>query len=172
MKSKPDHDLNIIGDFLRYIIMLFVPFCIFGAIYGLINEFSFVSLVINPFIYSVGISLIIIVVSYDVNDILDLFGLAKKTKLGLHVKYSRDVQEISMLIGMTKYDSALKKVNILIKKEPKFAAAHNLRGEILLQGFQMNKEARQCFNTVLKLSQTGDEQYKLAEALKAESYSN
>ncbi len=172
MKPKPDHDFNIIGDFLRYTIILFVPFCIFGAIYGLIYEFSLVYLIFNPFIYSIGISLIIIVISYDVNDILDLIGLAKKPPLSLHIKYNKEVHEISMLMSMEKYDSALKKVNSLIKKEPKFSTAHNLRGEILLQGFQKNKEARECFNIVLKLSKADDEQYKLAEVLKSESYSS
>lgn len=170
MKRNPDQSLNIIGDFIRYTIILFVLFFIFGTIYGFINEFSLVSLVFNPLIYSIGISLIIIVISYDINDILLLVGRGKEPQLGSHIKYSKEVQEISMLMSQKKFDPALRKVNNLLQKDPSFTAALIMRGEILLQGFNKNKEARECFSKVLKLSKEGDQQHKLAEALKAATY--
>lgn len=170
MKKHPDQNLNIIGDFIRYTIILFVLFFIFGGIYGFIYEFSLVSQVFNPLIYSIGISLIIIVISHDINDILLLVGRGKEQQLGSHIKYSKEVQEISMLMSQKKFDPALRKVNNLLQKDPGFSAALIMRGEILLQGFHKNREARECFNTVLKLSKEGDQQHKLAEALKASTY--
>ncbi|MFH0784191.1 MAG: hypothetical protein V2B20_19860 [Pseudomonadota bacterium] len=166
----PEKDLTVVGDFLRYTGMLFVLFCIIGAIHGLLNEFSFMAVLVNPFIYSVGISLIIIVISYDINILLGLIGLGKEPQLSLHIKYHNEIQEIGMLMGVVKYDSALKKVDLLLRKEPSFAMAHNLRGEILLQGFQQNRRARDCFDRAMKLSKPEDEEYQLATSLKASTY--
>ena len=73
-------------------------------------------------------------------------------------------------MSTTNYDSALKKVDLLLRKEPAFAMAHNLRGEILLQGFQQNRQARDCFDMAIKLSKPGDEEYRLAMSLKAATY--
>jgi len=163
-------DLTIVGDFLRYAGMLFVPFCAIGAIHSLFKGFSFMALLVNPFIYSVGISLIVIVISYDINTLLGLVGLGKEPPLSLHIKYAKEIQEIGMLMGIASYDSALKKVDLLLRKEPAFAMAHNLRGEILLQGFQQDKRARNCFEKAMKLSQPEDEVYQLATSLKASTY--
>ena len=166
----PERDLTIVGDFLRYTGMLFVLFCAIGAIYGLFAGFSLMALLVNPLIYSVGISLIVIVISYDINTILGLVGLGKEPHLSAHIKYSKEIQEIGMLMSTANYDSALKKVDILLRKEPAFAMAHNLRGEILLQGFQRNRQARDCFDRAIKLSKPEDEEYRLATSLKASTY--
>jgi tetratricopeptide (TPR) repeat protein len=168
--KKPERDLTIVGDFLRYCCFLFGPFCIIGIIFSLMNGFSFTALVINPLIYSVGISLIIIVISYDINAILDLVGLGKNPLLSLHITYSKEIQEIGILMGAMNYSSALKKVDTLLGKEPDFAMAHNLRGEILLDGYQKSEEARDCFNRALELSKPEEEQHRIAKSLKASTY--
>jgi hypothetical protein len=170
MKAKPERDLTIVGDFLRYSCLLFVPFCIIGIIFSLMNGFSITALVINPLIYSVGISLIIIVISHDINAILDLVGLGKDPLLSLHITYSKEIQEIGILMGVSNYTSALKKVDALLCNEPDFAMAHNLRGEILLDGYQKFVEARDCFDRVLELSTPKDEQHRIAKSLKASTY--
>lgn len=167
-----EKDLSVVGDFLRYAGMLFVPFCIIGAIHGLLNGFSFMAVLVNPGIYSVGISLIIIVISYDINTLLGLVGLGKEPRLSLHIKYHKEIQEIGMLMGIVRYDAALKKVDFLLRKEPTFAMAHNLRGEILLQGFQQNRRARDCFDRAMQLSKPEDEEYQLATSLKASTYNS
>lgn len=166
----PERDLTVVGDFLRYAGMLFVPFCTIGVIHGLFQGFSFMALLVNPFIYSVGISLIVIVISYDINTLLGLVGLGKEPQLSLHLKYDKDIQEIGMLMSISNYDSALKKVDLLLRKEPSFAMAHNLRGEILLQGFQQNGRARNCFDRAIKLSNPEDEVHQLATSLKDSTY--
>ena len=166
----PKRDLTIVGDFLRYAGILFVPFCAIGTIHGFLKGFSFMALLVNPFIYSVGISLIVIVISYDINTLLGLVGLGKEPQLSLHIKYAKEIQEIGMLMGMASYDSALKKADLLLRKEPAFAIAHNLRGEILLQGFQQDRRARNCFERAIELSQPEDEVYQLATSLKASTY--
>jgi tetratricopeptide (TPR) repeat protein len=166
----PERDLTVVGDFLRYAGMLFVPFCVIGAIYGFFNGFSFMALLVNPCIYSVGISLIIIVISYDINTILSVVGLGKEPRLSAHIMYNKEIQEIGMLMSMANYDSALKKVDLLLRKEPAFAMAHNLRGEILLEGFHQNRQARDCFDRAIKLSNPEDEEYQLATSLKASTY--
>ncbi len=172
MKTPPVRDLNIVGDFLRYTAMLFVAFFLMGGVYGLVYGFSFACLVINPLIYSIGISLIIIVITYDVNDILGIIGLGKGPRLSSHIKYAKTIQEIGLLMSSADFDTALHKTEKLVKKDPKFTHALNLKGEILLRGFQKYEKARACFNMVLKLSGPDDEQYKLAEALKAETYAS
>jgi tetratricopeptide (TPR) repeat protein len=172
MKKPPPRNLNIIGDFLKYTIILFVPFFIMGVTFILIYEFSFTYLIFNPLMYSIGISLIIIVLTHDVNDILDLVGKAKGPRLGHHVKYANAVQEIGLLMGMSDFETALHKAENLVRKEPEFTHALNMKGECMLRGFQRYGEARKCFNKVLKLSDPDDEQYMLAEALKAETYAN
>lgn len=166
----PKRDLTIVGDFLRYACLLFVPFCTIGAIHGFIKGFSFMALLVNPFIYSVGVSLMVIVISYDINTLLALVGLGREPQLSLHIKYDKQIQEIGMLMSIADFDSALKKVDFLLRKEPAFAIAHNLRGEILLQGFQQNSRARNCFERAIKLSQPEDEVYQLATALRASTY--
>lgn len=171
MKTDPVRDLSIIGDFIKYTLICFVPFFIFGAIYGLVYKCYLLCLFINPLIYSAGMSLIIIVIIHDVNDILDLVGLGKEQQISSHIRYAKAIQEIAMLMSMTDYDPALRKVNALLKKDPHFSHALNLKGEILQEGFQKNEEARQCFDRVLKRTKPDDEQYKLAEVLKASTYS-
>jgi len=168
----PERDLTIVGDFLRYTGLLFGLFCIIGTIHGLLKGFSFMALLVNPFIYSVGISLIVIVISYDINTILGLVGLGKEQQLSPHIKYNKEIQEIGVLMGMANFASALKKVDLLLRKEASFAMAHNLRGEILLQGFQQNRQARDCFDRAIKLSKPEDEEYQLAMSLKASTYNS
>ncbi len=170
MKTQPVRNLNIVGDFLKYTGILFVPFFLIGSIYGFIYNCYITCFILNPLIYSIGISLIIIVITYDANSILDLFGMAKEPQLALHVKHAKAVQEIGLLMGASDFKTALQKVEGLVKIEPKFTSALNMKGEILLDGFQKYEEARACFDMVLKLSDPGDEQYKLAESLKAGTY--
>jgi hypothetical protein len=170
MKEKPERDLTIVGDFLRYSCLLFGPFCITGIIFSLMNGFSIMALVVYPLIYSVGISLIIIVISHDINTILDLVGLGKNPRLSLHITYSNEIQEIGILMGVSNYTSALKKVDALLCKEPDFAMAHNLRGEILLDGYDRSVEARACFDRAIELSTPEDEQHRIAKSLKASTY--
>ena len=170
MKGKPQRDFTIVGDFLRYGCYLFVPFCLIGIIFNLVKGFSLMALIVNPLIYSVGMSLIVILISYDINTILGLVGLGKAQRLSLHITYSKEIQEIGMLMGMTNYTSALKKVDALLRKEPDFAMAHNLRGEILLEGYQKPLEARDCFDRAIALSDPEDEQYRIAKSLKASTY--
>jgi hypothetical protein len=64
MKERSERDLTIVGDFLRYSCFFFGPFCIIGIIFNLLNGFSIMALVIYPLIYSIGISLLIIVIFY------------------------------------------------------------------------------------------------------------
>ncbi len=170
MKANPERDLTIVGEFLRYSCLFLGPFCIIGIIFNLLNGFSIMALVVNPLIYSIGISLIIIVICNDINDILDLVGLGKKTHLSLHITYSNEIQEIGMLMGMSNYAGALKKVDALLFKEPDFAMAHNLRGEILLDGYQKFVEARDCFDRALELTTPDDEQHRIAKSLKASTF--
>lgn len=171
MKNKPVRDLNIVGDFLKYSGLLFIPLFILGVIYGLIYECYFTCFIVNPIIYSIGISMIIIVLQHDVNEIQAVFGFGKKAQLSYHITYAKEVQEIGLLMSTKDFQQALKKADKLVKKEPKFTNALNLKGEILLQGFKNYSEARQCFDQVLNLTSPDDEQYKLAENLKAATYS-
>ncbi len=168
LNSERHH--NIAGDFIRYTLFLFVPLFISAALYCYFKGFSFIALIVNPLVYSIGISLIIIVISHDINDLLDIVGLGEKAVLKLDIKYAHDIQEISLLMSSSNYHDALGKVNTLLKKEPQLVAANILCGEILLHGFNRSNEARQCFDKVLKLSSKGDEQYTLAQALKAATY--
>jgi tetratricopeptide (TPR) repeat protein len=170
MKTQPVRNLSIVGDFFKYAGLLFIPLFVFGVIYGVIFECYFMCIIINPLIYSIGISLIIIVITYDVNDILDLIGLAKEPQLGYHIKHARAIQEIGLLMSTNDFKRALQKAEKLVAKEPKFTNALNMKGEILLEGFQKYGEARKCFDRVLKLADPDDEQYKLAEALKGSTY--
>jgi len=172
MKSQPVRNLNIVGDFLKYSILLFIPLFIVGVIYGLIYECYFSCIIVNPLVYSIGISLIIIVIMYDINDILDLFGLAREPQIGYHVKHAKAVQEIGLLMSSNDFKRALQKVEKLVKTEPKFTSALNMKGEILLEGFHRYEDARECFSMVLKLAKPDDEQYRLAEALLAATYAD
>ncbi len=170
MKTQPVRDLSIVGDFIKYSLRLFIPFFIFGAIYSFFYKSYVLSLIVNPLIYSTGISLLIIVMTYDVNEILNLVGLGKGDQLSAHIKHAKSIQEIALQMSRRDFDSALRKVNELIKKEPNFVHALNMKGEILLNGFDQPEKARMCFNKVLKGAKPTDEQYKLAEALKASTY--
>ena len=165
-----ERDLTIVGDFLRYAGWLFLAFFAIGLVIGLINGFSLMAVLVNPLIYSVGISLIIIVVSRDVNSILGLVGLGKEQELSPHIRYHNEIQEIGMLMGMVNHGAALKKVDLLLRRAPKFARAHNLRGEILLNGFAQKRQARESFDRAMALSQPDDEVYQLASSLKSSTF--
>lgn len=168
---KSEKHQHIAGDFFRYTLFLLVPFTLASSIFCYFNTFTVMALFVNPLVYSIGISLIIIVITHDVNDLLDIVGLGKKAELKLDVQYAKDIQEISLLMSTNDFQNALTKVNLLLRKEPQFTTAYLLRGEILLHGFRKNEEARQCFEKVLKLSSEGHEQHNLAKALKAATYS-
>ncbi len=168
--GKAARDCTIVGDFLKYTGILLVPFAALGVLYGLFNGFSLMALLVNPLIYSLGISLIIIVISYDINTILDLFGLGREAHLSPHIKYAGEIQEIAMLMSTDKFDSALKKVDLLLRKDPGFATGHTLRGEILLEGFHQNRRARACFDKAMQLSRPEDEVYQLAASLKSSTH--
>lgn len=170
MKQKFDRDLTIVRDFLKYTLYFFVPFFLLAVVHGLVYQFTLMNLFVNPMIYSVGISLIIVVIIHDIDEILALFGLAKEPQLSPDITYSREIQEISVLISRTDFDTALKKVNLLLKKEPNFPAAYNMKGEILLRGFEKYKEARKCFDKALQFSKAGDEQNRLATALRTSTF--
>lgn len=172
MKTQPVRDLSVVGDFIKYSVILFVPFFILGVIYSLIHKSYLLSLVVNPLIYSTGISLIIVVMTNDINDILAVVGLGKEPKLSAHIKHARTIEEIALQISGMDYDSALSNVNKLLRKEPHFSHALNMKGEILLDGFNQPEKARKYFNIALKTAKPGDEQYKLAEALKASTYNS
>jgi len=165
-----EHNSTIAGDFFRFSIAWFFAFLIIGIIFSCINGFSWAAVLLNPLAYSIGLTLIIVVLKYDFEELKDFCGLSKDPSLKPSVQYSREVQEISLLMSSLKYNEALKKVDNLLKKEPNFAAAHNLRGEILLYGFQKQKEARQCFRDAQKFAEPGDEDYQIAQSLQAETY--
>ena len=170
MKEKPERDLTIVGDFLRYSCFLFIPFFIFALIFNLLKGFSWMTLIVDPLLFSTGTSLIIIVIIYDINTILGVVGLGKEPRLSLHITYSKEIQEIGVLMSIADYALALKKADALLSKEPAFAMAHNLRGEILMDGYQRLLEARECFDRALDLSQPEDEEHSIAKGLKESTY--
>lgn len=170
MKTQPVRNLSIVGDFFKYTGLLFIPLFVLGVIYGLIFECYFTCFIINPLVYSIGISLIIVVIIYDVNDIMDLVGMAGEPQLGYHIKHAKAIQEIGLLMSSNDFRQALQKAEQLVSREPKFTIALNMKGEILLEGFHDYEKARACFDRVLKLADPDDEQYKLADALKAATY--
>lgn len=170
MHVKSGRDLTIAGDFVRYLVWLFVPFFVVGGVYGVCNDAFLVCGLVNPLVYSLGISLIIIVVTHDLNDILILVGLGKETQLNLNLKHAKTIQQIGCLMATVDYEVALKTVNALLQEAPDFANALSLKGQILLEGFRKNREARVCFERVLALTKPDEEQYKLADALIAASY--
>jgi tetratricopeptide (TPR) repeat protein len=169
-KSPTVRDFSIIGDFIKYLLIFFIPFALIGIIYALIYQSYFMSILVNPVIYAVGFSSIIIVIKHDVNDILALIGQAKQPQLALHIKHANTIQLISVQMSSRSYEVALKTVNNLLKEEPTYANALNLKGQILLEGFKEIDKARSCFEKVLKLARPGTEDYKLAQALRAASY--
>ncbi len=150
--------------------MLFGPFFVFGLVLGVIHEEIFVYGFVNPFSYSIGISLIVIVLKYDINDILSLVGFGKEGRLSLNSKYAKTIQEIGYLMGLADFDNALKKANALLKEEPDFVNALSLKGQILLEGFARYSQAREYLEKVLELTDPEEEQYKLAESLIVASY--
>ncbi|OIP45629.1 MAG: hypothetical protein COZ12_02910 [Deltaproteobacteria bacterium CG_4_10_14_3_um_filter_60_8] len=170
MPIKPGRDLTIAGDFVRYFIWLFVPFLVVGGVYGVCNDAFLVCGLVNPLIYSTGISLIIIVVTHDLNDILILVGLGKETQLSLNLKHAKAIQRIACLMAAGDFEVALQTANALLQAAPDFTNALSLKGQILLEGFRKNKEARACFERVLALTKPDEEQYRLADALIAASY--
>ena len=170
MSPQPVRDLNIIGDFIKYFFMLFIPLFLVGGIYGWLSHCLLLCALIDPLSYSIGIALIIIVIKHDINDIFTLIGLGKENRLSPEVKHSKTIQQISYFMGTSNFDAALKHVNALLKEEPQFTRALNMKAQILLEGFQKNEQARRCLNKVLQLSQPDEEQYKLADSLIMASY--
>ena len=171
-KTADVRDLFIVGDFIKYFALFFVPFFLAGAIYGLIYKCYLMCFLVNPVIYAGGISTIIIVIKHDVNDILALIGRAGEPQLALHIKHANTIQLIGVEMSSRNYAAALKSVNKLLKLEPDYANALNLKGQILLEGFREDDEARECFEKVLKLSRPDSEDYKLAQALRAATYTD
>lgn len=169
-KNKAVRDLTIVGDFIKYLLIFFVPFFIIGLIYGLIYDCYFMCIVFNPLIYAAGISSVIIVIRYDVNDIMALIGRAKEPQLGLHIKYAKQIQLISLQMSSRDYKNALKTTNSLLKEEPEYTNALNLKGQILFYGFREYDEARSCFEKVIKLAKPDTDDYKLAQELRAATY--
>ncbi len=170
MESMPEKDLTIVGDFLKYFVRFFIPFFLFGGIFGFFQANFFLYGILHPFIYSTGLSLIVIVINNDINAIMTLIGLGKEHKLSLDVKYAKPIQQIGYLMGSSRFDAALKEVNVLLKEEPRFINALILKGQILLEGFKKYEEAKGCFSRVLALTEPNEEQYKLANSLIAECY--
>ena len=169
-KSPDIQDLSIVGDFIKYLLIFFIPFLLLGVIYGFINQCYFMCMLVNPLIYAGGISSIIIVIQHDVDEISALFGRGKRLQLAQHIKHADAIQKISFQMGLRDYGGALKTVNKLLGEEPKYSSALNLKGQILLEGFKETRKARLCFEKVLKQAKPGSEDYKLAKALKATSY--
>lgn len=170
MQDKPVRDLTVAGDFIRYFIMLLIPFFIIGGIWGFIHDSFLVCGIGYPLLYSFGIGLIILLINNDINRILSVFGLGSETGQSLSGKHGKAIQNISYLVGMKKFDEALKAVNTLLREEPGFTHALNIKGQILLEGFSKYAEARRCFEKVLKLAKPEDEQYKLADSLCVECH--
>lgn len=171
-KTVEIRDLTIVGDFIKYLLYFFVPFFILGLLYSMVFEFSFMSFLGNPVIYAGGISLVIIVIKHDVNDILALIGRATEPQLALHIKYHTDIQKISLDLSSKDYKSALTTVNELLEKAPEYPSALNLKGQILLYGFRNLEEAFACFDKVMKLTKPDSADYKLAHELRDECYTD
>ncbi|OGQ96627.1 MAG: hypothetical protein A2521_08225 [Deltaproteobacteria bacterium RIFOXYD12_FULL_57_12] len=168
MQNKPVRDLSLVGDFIRYFTILFVPFFIFGGIWGLIHESFLICGLGYPLLYGFGIALIILLINNDIDSILAVFGLGKKSGPSLAAKHIIAIQNISCLMGREKFGEALKAANALLREEPDFPHVLNMKGQILLEGLGKHAEARICFEEVQRLTQPEDEQYKLADALLVE----
>lgn len=169
-KNQVVRNLSIVGDFIKYFLLLFIPFALMGLVYGLMNHCYFVCPLVNPLIYAGGIATIIIIIKHDVNDILALIGHAKQNQLARHIKYSATIQKISVEMSSGNYNGALKTVSKLLKEEPDYPNALNLKGQILLEGFREYEQARVCFARVMKLSKPDSDDYRLAEAFKAATF--
>ena len=170
--SRIVRDLTIVGDFLKYFLISFVPFFIIGLIYCLIYDFSFMPFLGNPIIYAIGVSAVIIVIRYDVNDILALIGRAAEPQLAMHIKHHTAIQKVSLELSMKDYKNALQTVNDLLAKEPEYPSALNLKGQILMYGFRNYEEALDCFKKVMKLTKQDSPDYKLANELKDGCYTD
>jgi tetratricopeptide (TPR) repeat protein len=169
-KNQVARDLFIVGDFIKYFLWLFIPFALMGLVYGLLNHCYFICILVNPLIYAAGIATIIIIIKHDANDLLALIGHAKENQLARHIKYSATIQKISVEMSSGDYDGALKTVSKLLKEEPDYPNALNLKGQILLEGFREYEQARVCFARVMKLSKPDSDDYRLAEAFKAATF--
>lgn len=169
-KSSDVRDLSIVGDFIKYLLISFVPFFIIGLIYGIIYDCYFMCIIFNPIIYAAGVASVVIVIRYEVNDIMALIGRAKEPQLGLQIKYAKQIQLISLQMSSSDYQNALKTVNNLLKQEPNYTNALNLKGQILMDGFNKYDEARSCFEKVMKLAKEDTDDYKLARELRASTY--
>ena len=165
-------DLTIVGDFAKYLVIFFVPFFILGLIYCLVNEFSFMAFLGNPFIYAFGTSAVIIVLKHDVNDILALIGRAKEPQLAMHIKHHTAIQKVSLELSMKDYKNALTTVDELLANEPDYPSALNLKGQILMYGFRNYEDALACFQKVMKLTKKESADYKLANELKDGCYTD
>jgi tetratricopeptide (TPR) repeat protein len=167
-KNRPIEvrDLTIVGDFLKYLLVFFIPFFIIGLIYGLIYECYLMCILANPLIYAAGLSLIIIVIRNDVNDIMALIGRAREPQLAMHIKHHTAIQKVSLELSMKDYRNALNTVNELLAREPQYPSALNLKGQILLHGFRNYEEALECFDKVRKLTRPDSADYKLADELR------
>lgn len=169
-KSRVVRDLTIVGDFIKYLLIFFVPFFIIGLVYGLLYDCYFMCMLFNPFIYAAGISSVIIVIKHDVNDIMGLIGRATEPQLALHIKYHTAIQKISLEMSSRDFKNALKTVNGVLKETPNYANALNLKGQILLEGFREYEDARACFEKVMKLAKQDTDDYKLAQELRASTF--
>lgn len=163
-------DLTIVGDLLRYSGMLFALFFVIGLVLCLVDGFSLMALLVNPLIYALGIAMIVVVITHDLDSLLALVGLGGGAKLSPHIQYHNDLQEIGMLMGLENYQEAMKKVDRLLRRAPSFARAYNLRGEILLNGFGRKRQARECFDRAMTLSLPDDEDHRLAQSLRASTF--
>ena len=169
-KNPVVRDLFILGDFLKYFLLLFIPFALLGLVYGLVYSFSFMCILGHPFIYAGGIATIIIVIKHDINDLLALIGRAREPQTALHIRHFSTIQQIVVEMSSRDYAGALVTVSELLQESPDYPNALNLKGQILLEGFRDYEQARDCFTRVMSLSKPDSDDYKLAEALKAATY--
>ena len=168
--KKPLPDLTIVGDLIRFSMFLFVPFLLLGVIYGILHKTFFMSVVVNPIVYSLGISLIIVVIKHDLDELGALIGIVKESQLGLNIKHAKEIQEVACLMAVSDFAGALKKTNALLREEADFVNGLSLKGQILLEGFQEHAQARECFEKVLALTKPEEEQHKVADSLIASCY--
>ncbi|GAB4337367.1 MAG: hypothetical protein Kow0089_08520 [Desulfobulbaceae bacterium] len=166
-KTANVRDLFIVGDFIRYFLRLFIPFALLGIIYSIFYECYLMCFLVNPMIYAGGIAAIIIVIKHDINDLMALAGRAREPQLAFHIRHASAIQQIGLQMSTRDHDGALKSVDKLLRQEPEYASALNLKGQILYEGFRDIDGAKACFDKVLKLARPGSEDYRLAQELRA-----